>query len=99
MGGLEHRLDQNLAKISLTAIISKDPKAIDELVEAASKDGCFYLDISDSPDLFDASDQIAQVADGFFRLPLEDKLRYEMDKFTNLHMGGSVSLRILPEHG
>ncbi|KXT18053.1 hypothetical protein AC579_4555 [Pseudocercospora musae] len=88
MGGLEHRSDQDLFKISLTAIISKDQRAIDKLVEAACKDGCFYLDISDLPDLFDVSDQIAQVADDFFGLPLEEKLCYEMDKFTNLHMGG-----------
>ncbi|EME80879.1 uncharacterized protein MYCFIDRAFT_165730 [Pseudocercospora fijiensis CIRAD86] len=81
-----------LATIPLEALISNEQKAVERLVEAASNDGCFYLDISSAKILFDAADQISVAADSFFNLPVHEKLLYEMDHFTNLHMGGYKTL-------
>lgn len=82
--------------ISYVALMANDPSNTRALLNACSSEGCFYLEIGDlaigsqSSSILSTAEQVAAVAGGLFELPLEEKLRWEMDKWGSMLNGGYV---------
>lgn len=82
--------------VSYLGLMANDPSDIRALWNACSSEGCFYLEIEDlvkdcqSSSILSMAEEVAAVAGSFFKLPLEDKLGWEMDKWGNMQNGGYV---------
>lgn len=83
-----------LAEISFLEILKNEACNLNSFYKACSSEGCFYLDIGTSKkgasavSLIDMADAIMQMAGFFFALPLEEKLEWEMDKWSDMQIGG-----------
>ena len=84
---------QDVSYVGLLANNQSDTRA---LLNACSSEGCFYLQIGglanvgQSLSILSMAEKIAAVAGSFFELPLEEKLRWEMDKWGSTQNGGYV---------
>jgi len=83
-----------LREIPLSGILARDPPLVADLAEACTLDGCFYLNLQDPynktpwSDACKKAEQLYEIADEFFQLPLEQKLSWEMDKWGDMQIGG-----------
>ena len=84
----------SIIEIPFAEILKNEACHLDSLYKACSSEGCFYLDIgtpkkgASAVSLIDMADAIMQIAGSFFALPLEEKLRWEMDKWGDMQIGG-----------
>lgn len=83
-----------LRAISLSGILADDSAQVANLLEACSTDGCFYLIVQESENdnpscsTLRMADEVFKLAEELFELPLQEKLRWEMDKWGDLQIGG-----------
>ena len=89
--------EEPLKTVSFYGLLSNNPSQVAMLLEACMSDGGFYLDLRDSTAeasthaVMQMSAEILDAITRFFDLPLEAKLKWEMDKLGELQIGGYVS--------
>ena len=71
-----------LKTISFSQLVDVDPGALEELKDAATTQGFFYLDLrgSQTRRTLTEVDECMEVARRFYDAPLEEKLRHDIDK-------------------
>lgn len=79
--------------VSLSKILSGDSLESKLLVEACKSDGFFLLDLKDHTNqvknsTLNQARQIFELASRLFEMPYEKKMKYEMDKWGDLYIGG-----------
>lgn len=76
--------------------MKNDPTDVTNLFKACASDGCFYLDLMkqgmncQSCSLLAMAERVFNVADTLFKIPLTEKLEWEMDKLGDLQICGYV---------
>ena len=71
-----------LRTVSFSQLVEVDDVAMKELKDAATLQGFFYLDLqgSQSYRILRDVDDFIENARKFYNMPLEDKLKYDIDK-------------------
>lgn len=83
-------------EISLDLLHSGDEEEADRLLEACIRDGVFYLNLRQQDDeriespLIRYADHIFDASKSLFDLPLEKKMKYDIDRNGDLKLNGQV---------
>lgn len=83
----------SLKELSFLALLNGESSAIADLHDAGVKDGFFYLDLRNPQTqiILDEVEKLYDVAENIFHLPLEHKLKYDVDKIGPAKIDGSDS--------
>ncbi|PYH48032.1 putative oxidoreductase [Aspergillus saccharolyticus JOP 1030-1] len=77
-----------LETVSLVGLREGSPAAVQALLRAARKQGIFYLDLSSISADGDTVTRLYQLAQDLFRLPLEQKMQYDVDRLGEWKING-----------
>ena len=106
----QHRLEGNVADVSLTVPMAKlqiinlerlqagDLAESAKLFDAAKQNGFFYLNLQrvDGINILEMADQIYELAKELFNLDEAEKLAYDVDELSSMKSDGYVSPPRLP---
>jgi isopenicillin N synthase-like dioxygenase len=88
----ESNFHNSFPSISFSLVKSHDAAEVANLVTACETDGCFCLDLSDEDGLqtsmLESAGKLFDISKRLFEMPLEQKLRWEMDTWGDLLIGG-----------
>ena len=87
-----------LNSISLSKLLEGNVDAADELVSACKINGFFYLDFRGvaTSETLKQVDELVDVGNSIFKLPLEEKERYSTEKYLPSRLQGHVGFFLLP---
>jgi isopenicillin N synthase-like dioxygenase len=83
-----------LCKVSFNSLLSSNEEQISALLQACKTDGCFLLDLKSpvechaTQSVLTIFDKLVNYVEEFYALPLSEKLKWEMDKWGDLQIGG-----------
>lgn len=79
-----------LLRLSLDLLLARDPKELSRFFSACENLGFFYLKLSSCSEgraLLDEADNLFQVGEDLFELPVEEKTTYDFSKSQNSYFG------------
>jgi hypothetical protein len=94
LSGLNHpslNVLASLKVITFSSLLNSETRAIADLHKAGVENGFFYLDLRNpqTQTLLDEVERLYGVAESIFRLPLEEKLKYDLDQIGPAKIDGS----------
>jgi hypothetical protein len=90
VNNMEMRARANIPMVDIGGIQDNNREETLKLFNAAKHNGIFYLDLHDQRfgSILDAVDEIFNISKDLFSLSEEEKLRYDVDKISELKVNG-----------